>query len=196
MVDLWADCARFQPDFPYIRPKLTGPWAPSTWVQLPYIAVEKSGSFVHTFYCGSKLLTVAVLWPVNKIANGGSSMASFRSLCPMCQQNCKPWHFYGHFSELTECSIHQNCKPWQFYGHFWSLQQSGHKTVNHCCSVATTFKIIYSPQNCKSWQFYGHFSESTKSGKKIANLGSSMATGISETRFGSARPRLKMSESQ
>ena len=59
-----------------------------------YIAVDKSGhktatfcSSVHTFFCGSKLLTVAVLWPVNKTANGGSFMASFRSLCPMCQQN-------------------------------------------------------------------------------------------------------------
>ena len=130
-----------------------------------------------------------------KAANGCSSVASFRSLCPMCQQNCKPWHFYGHFSELTECSIHQNCKPWQFYGYFWSLQQSGHKTANHVSSMATTFKIIFSPQKCKPWQFYGHFSESTKSGQKIANLGNSMATGISETRFESARPRLKMSKS-
>ena len=96
-----------------------------TWALLPYIAVEKSGhktatvcSFVNTFLCGSKLLTVAVLWPVNKTANGGSFVASFRSLWPMCQQNCKPWQFYGHFSEFIEYSVHQNCKPWQFYGHF------------------------------------------------------------------------------
>ena len=52
---------------------------------------------------------------------------------------------------------------------FRSLHQSGHKTANHGSSMATTFKIIFSPQNCKPWQFYGHFSESTKSGHKTAS---------------------------
>ena len=97
---------------------------------MPYMEVEKSGhktatvcSSVHTFTCGSKLLTVAVLWPANKTANGGSFVASFRSLWPMCQQNCKPWQFYGKplavLIHTKKCG--QNCKRWQFCGHFFQL---------------------------------------------------------------------------
>ena len=104
------------------------------------------------------------MWPVfgvyglcvNKTANPGSSMATFRSL-----QNAQST---------------RTANPGSSMATFRSLHQSGHKTANHGSSMATTFKIIFSPQNCKPWQFYGHFSESTKSGHKTASLGSSMAT--------------------
>ena len=55
-----------------------------TWEHLPYVAVLKSGhttatvsSSIHTFFHGSKLLTVAVLWSVAITANPGSSMDTF-----------------------------------------------------------------------------------------------------------------------
>ena len=58
----------------------------NTWEHLPYVAVLKSGhttatvsSSIHTFFHGSKLLTVAVLWSVAITANPGSSMATFPS---------------------------------------------------------------------------------------------------------------------
>ena len=154
MVDLWADCARFQPDFPYIRPKLTGPWAPSTWVQLPYIAVEKSGSSVHTFYCGSKLLTVAVLWPVfgvcvlcvNKTASLGTFMATFRSWqnAPSTR-TANPGSFMAIFGVYNKVAIklltmsvlwpqhsklsfhHKNANPGSFMATFRSLQKVAKK---------------------------------------------------------------------
>ena len=59
-----------------------------TWAHLPYIAVLKSVhrtatvcSSIRTFFRGSKLLTVAVLWTLAKTANRGSSMDTFRSSC-------------------------------------------------------------------------------------------------------------------
>ena len=115
-------------------------------------------------YITTKLQMVAVLWPlfgvcvlcVNKTANPGSSMATFRSL-----QNAQST---------------RTANPGSSMATFRSLHQSGHKTANHGSSMATTFKIIFSPQNCKPWQFYGHFSESIKSGHKTANPSSSMAT--------------------
>ena len=55
-----------------------------SWEHLPYVAVIKSGhttatisSSIHTFFHGSKLLTVAVLWSVAITANPGSSMDTF-----------------------------------------------------------------------------------------------------------------------
>ena len=57
-----------------------------TWAHLPYIAVLKSVHrtatvccSIHTFFRGSKLLTLAVLWTLAKTANPGSSMYTFRS---------------------------------------------------------------------------------------------------------------------
>merc|ERR1711954_395744 len=78
-----------------------------TWAQQPYIAVLKSvhrtanlGSFMDTFrtFCltvrilhHTKLQTVAVLWTLFGVVEIPS-------------QNCKPWQFYGHFSEfLKKC---------------------------------------------------------------------------------------------
>ena len=59
-----------------------------TWAHLPYIAVLKSVhrtatvcSSTRTFFRGSKLLTVAVLWTLAKTANHGSSMDTFQSSC-------------------------------------------------------------------------------------------------------------------
>ena len=59
-----------------------------TWAHLPYKAVLKSVhrtatvcSSIRTFFCGSKLPTVAVLWTLAKTANHGSSMDTFRSSC-------------------------------------------------------------------------------------------------------------------
>ena len=59
-----------------------------TWDHLPYIAFLKSFnrtaticSSIRTFFRGSKLLMVAVLWTLAKTANRGSSMDTFQSSC-------------------------------------------------------------------------------------------------------------------
>ena len=75
----------------------------------------------------TKLQTVAVLWTLlgqvrnqaNKTANGSSSMDPFGASERVCEQNCRPQQFYGHFWDITE-NCYQNCKRLQFYGHFWA----------------------------------------------------------------------------
>ena len=57
----------------------------------------------------SKLPTVAVLWTLlgavrnqaNKTANGCSSMDTFGGSERVCEQNCRPLQFYGHFWAIT-----------------------------------------------------------------------------------------------
>ena len=57
----------------------------------------------------SKLQTVAVLWTLleavrnqaNKTANGCSSMDTFGGSERVCEQNCRPLQFYGHFWAIT-----------------------------------------------------------------------------------------------
>ena len=73
-------------------------------------------------------------------------------------QNCKPWQFYGHFSEfmcIVSIQLQTLAVLWTLFGHFvspWGF-----------CMI----------QNCKRWQFYGHFSELWP---KTANGGSFMDT--------------------
>ena len=58
-----------------------------TWAHLPYKAVLKS---VHRTASVCSSIRTFFFWI--KTANGGSSTDT-------CQ-NCKPWQFYGHFSEF------------------------------------------------------------------------------------------------
>ena len=131
----------------------------------------------------TKLQTLADLWPLFGV---------YRMLSPPELQTLAVlWPLFGVYIKvaiklLTMAVLwphhskssfhHKTANPGSFVATLWNLHQSGNKTANHCSCIATTFKIIFSPQNCKPWQFYGHFSESTKSGHKTANPSSSMAT--------------------
>ena len=83
-----------------------------TWEHLPYIAVLKSVhrtatvcSSIRTFFRGSKLLTVTVLWTLAKTANRGSSMDTFRSFQKVL--------FYDRIS-TTPKSVHKTATVCSF----------------------------------------------------------------------------------
>ena len=102
-----------------------------TWEHLPLLAVFKSGhrtakvgSSIHTFFCGLKLPTLAVLWPRAQTADLGSFMASFQPLRPFCPQTADLGSFMAAFQPFalsTEDEMFSNCRPWQFYGRFSAL---------------------------------------------------------------------------
>ena len=111
--------------------------------------------------------------------------------------NCKPWQFYGHFSEMM-CMVTIQLQTlavlWPLFWLFSHRQDfGGAKTANGGSSMAGflscepklltvaglwplfwVVKIL--SQNCKPWQFYGHFSEFVKSGHTTAEVSSSMDT--------------------
>ena len=113
------------------------------WPEAGVWTVTVYRAIFSTFF--TKLLTMAVLWTlfgvlrnlicghVAKTADHGSSMDGFRSLSANCRPKAVLWTLFG---PLKSCQ--QNCWPWQFYGHFSVLQESVHKTADHCSSMDTS----------------------------------------------------------
>merc|ERR1711867_229095 len=76
---------------------------------------------------------------VNKTANPGSSMATFRSLHQSSHKTAN--HGSSMATSFRIIFSTQNCKPWQFYGHFLESTKSGHKTANLGSSMAIVKKL-------------------------------------------------------